>query len=77
MTGDKSQFISLKAKDEGVVIFGDNNKYKIIDLDNIKITPTTYIKNIFFVDGLMYNLLRINQLYDKKLIIYLNHCIVL
>ena len=44
----------FKAKNGGVVIFGDNDKNKIIDLDNMKITPIIYIKNILFIDGFIY-----------------------
>ena len=47
MTGDKSQFISLEAKNEGAVTFGDNGKDKIIDLNNILITPSLVLK-IFY-----------------------------
>ena len=45
--------------------FGDNGKGKIISLDNIKITSTTFVKNILLVDSLMHNLLNINQWCDK------------
>ena len=62
MTGDKSQFISLEAKNRGVVTFGDNGKGKIIDLDNILITPSTCIENILLIEGLMHNLFSISQL---------------
>ena len=65
MTSDKSQFITLEAKNGEIVTFGDNDKEKIIDIDNIGITLSTYIKNILLVDDLKHNLLSISQLCDK------------
>ena len=58
--GNKSQFISLEAKDRGVVIFGENGEGKIIDLDNILITPSTSMENILLIEGLKHNLLSIS-----------------
>ena len=46
MTSDELQFITLEAKNGGMVTFEDNDKEKIIDIDNIGITPSTCIKNI-------------------------------
>ena len=60
MIGDESQFIILEAKNGGMVTFGDNDKEKIIDINNIGITPSTCIKNILLIDGLKYNLLSIS-----------------
>lgn len=65
MTGDESQFITLKAKDGGMVTFGDNGKGKIIGIGNIGITSSTFIENVLLVDGLKHNLLSISQLCDK------------
>ena len=48
-----------------MVTFGDNDKGKIIDIGNIGITPSKYIKNILLVDGLKHNLLSISQFCDK------------
>ena len=78
MTGDESQFITLDAKNGGIVTFGDNGKEKIIGIGNIGITPSKYIKNILLVDGLKYNLLSISQFYDKgyKVIFEFSFCIV-
>ena len=61
MTGDESQFITLDAKDKGMVNFEDNSIEKIIGIGNIGITPFKYIKNILLVDGLKHNLLSISQ----------------
>ena len=78
MTGDESQFITLDAKNGGMVTFGDNGKGKIIGIGNIGITPSKYIENILLVDGLKYNLLSISQFCDKgyKVIFESSVCIV-
>ena len=78
MTGDESQFITLDAKNGGMVTFGDNGKKKIIDIGNIGITPSKYIKNILLVDGLKHNFLSISQFCDKryKVIFESSICIV-
>lgn len=60
MIGDESQFITLEAKDGRMVTFGDNSKGKIIDLGSIGITPSTFIENVFLVDGLKHNSLSIS-----------------
>ena len=60
MTGDESQFITLEAKNGGMVIFRDNGKGKIIGIDNICITSSTCIENILLVDDLKHNLLSIS-----------------
>ena len=49
MTGDESQFITLKAKNGGMVTFEDDGKGKIISIDNIDITFSTCIKNILLL----------------------------
>ena len=64
MMGDINQFFTLKSKEERFVTFGDNKKGKIIGIGNIKITPSTFIKNVLLVDKLKHNLLSINQLCD-------------
>ena len=65
MTGDESQFITLDAKNGGMVTFGDNGKGKIIGIGNIGITPSKYIENVLLVKGLKHNLLSISQFCDK------------
>ena len=53
MYGDKNQFIIIKPKeDSGVVTFGDNGQGKIIDIGKIQINSTTFIDNVFHVNGL-------------------------
>ena len=64
MIGDIDQFFILKSKDEGPVTFEDNRKRRIIGIGKIKITPSTFIKNVLLVDKLKHNLLSISQLCD-------------
>lgn len=66
MIGNGSQFIILEAKHGGVVTLKDNEKERIIDLNNIQNIPSTYIENILFVSGLKHNLINISQLCDKS-----------
>ena len=49
-----------------MVNFDNNCKGYIIEIGNICITPSIYIKNILLIDGLKYNLFSISQLYDKR-----------
>ena len=65
MTGDKEQFITLEDKRGGVVTFGDNGKGQIMGFGKIQITPSTFIENVLYVDGLKYNLISISQLCNK------------
>ena len=65
MTGDVEQFSSLTYQNGGNVTFGDNGKGKIIDIGKVHITPTSYIDNVLYVDGLKHNLLSISQFCDK------------
>ena len=66
MTGDIDQFFSLESKDKGSVTFENNHKGRIISIGKIKITPSTFIKNVLLVDKLKHNLLSISQLYDVR-----------
>ena len=65
MTGDKEQFFTLESKKGGAVTFGDNNQGHIIGIGKIQITPSTFVDNVRFVDGLKHNLLSVSQLCDK------------
>ena len=62
MTDDIDQFFILESKNESYVTFGDNRKGRIIGIGKIKITPSTFIENVFLVDKLKHNLLSISQL---------------
>ena len=65
MTGDKTQFTSLKLNDEEYVTFGDNGKRKIIGIGSIGKNSSSSIENILLIKGLKHNLLSISQLYNK------------
>ena len=64
MTSDKDQFVTLETKG-GVITFGDNGKGHIIRFGKIRITPSTFFKNVLYVKGLKHNLISISQLCDK------------
>ena len=74
---DKNQFITLERKGRAVT-FDNDGKEKIIKIDKIYITLSIFINNILLVDGLKYNLLSINHLYDKgfKVIFESSTCII-
>ena len=63
MTGCRSNFISLEPYDWGLVTFG-TTKSKIIGVGNVGNKNVT-ISNVYFVEGLNFNLLSIIQLCDS------------
>ncbi|KAL8157440.1 hypothetical protein AgCh_002223 [Apium graveolens] len=63
MTGDKSKFISLVAKEGGLVTLGDSNTVRIIGKGIIG-NDRFAISNVRLVDGLKYNLISVSQLTD-------------
>ena len=63
MTGDKSKFISLVAKEGGLVTLGDSNTVRIIGKGTIG-NDKFSINNVRLVDGLKYNLISVSQLTD-------------
>ncbi|KAL8116542.1 hypothetical protein AgCh_022894 [Apium graveolens] len=63
MTGDKSKFLSLVAKEGGLVTLGDSNTVRIIGKGTIGIDRFA-ISNVRLVDGLKYNLISVSQLTD-------------
>ena len=78
MMGVIDQFFTLEQKDGGMVTFGDNRKGRIIIIDKIKITPSTFIENVLLVEKLKHNLLSISQLCDIGFNVFfkLSMCIV-
>ena len=77
MMDDKEQFVTLETK-ERIVTFEDNGKGCIIGFGKIRITPSTFIKNMLHVKGLKHNLISISQLYNKgyKVLFELLLCII-
>ena len=64
MTRDKEQFNKLNAKDGGHITFENNTKGKIIGIREISNPKSLFIHHVLFVNGLKYNFLNINQLYN-------------
>ena len=79
MMDDIDQFFILESKDEGSITFGDNCKGRIIGIDKIKITPSTFIEDLLLVEKLKHNLLSISQLYDVgfNIVFKTSMCIVI
>src|SRR3954470_19394429 len=65
MTGRRSMFQSLEVISAGEVMFGGNQKGKIIGSGTICIGNSPSITNILLVDGVAHNLLSISQLSDN------------
>ncbi len=65
MTGDKEQFFTLEPKKGGAVTFGDNNQGHIVGIGKVQIASSTFVDNVWFVDGLKHNLLSVSQLCDR------------
>ncbi|KAL8095322.1 hypothetical protein AgCh_036693 [Apium graveolens] len=63
MAGDKSKFLSLVAKEGGLVTLGDSNTVRIIGKGTIG-NDRFAISNVRLVDGLKYNLISVSQLTD-------------
>ena len=60
MTGDVFKFITIFFKKSGYVIYGDNNKGKIIGVGKIGTSFFIFIENVLFVEGLKYSLLSVS-----------------
>ena len=65
MTGDKKAFVTLRMKEGGMMIFGDDDKGHIIEIGKIQITLQTCLENMLYILGLKHNLISISQLCDK------------
>ncbi|VFQ77257.1 unnamed protein product [Cuscuta campestris] len=65
MIGDASKFRSLEYFKGGNVVFGDNNKGRIIGSGTVGKDNATTVQNILLVEGLKHNLLSISQLCDR------------
>ncbi|XP_070045442.1 uncharacterized protein [Nicotiana tomentosiformis] len=65
MTGSTDDFLSLKALQGGSVSFGNGKKGYILGVGRVGKTPTHSIENVYYVNGLKYNLLSVCQMLDK------------
>ncbi|XP_058741676.1 uncharacterized protein LOC131614066 [Vicia villosa] len=72
MTGIKHMFQSLELKAGGYLGFRGNQKGKIIGSGTVGNETLPSISNVLLVDGLMHNLLSINQLSDNDYDIIFN-----
>ncbi|CAN1346603.1 Retrovirus-related Pol polyprotein from transposon TNT 1-94 [Linum perenne] len=66
MTGDKRNFSSIIEKQGGKVIFGDNNKSRIMGKGTVGKSDDPIFHNVLFVPNLKHNLLSISQLCGKQ-----------
>jgi len=66
MTGDTSNFLSLKAHQGDGVSFGGGKKGSILGIGIIGRSTDNSINNVHYVEGLKYNLLSISQICDKE-----------
>ncbi|VFQ93989.1 unnamed protein product [Cuscuta campestris] len=78
MTGDASKFRSLEYFKGGNVVFGDNNKGRIIGSGTVGKDNATTVENVLLFEGLKHNLLSISQLCDRgnRVIFDSRKCIV-
>ncbi|XP_059623068.1 uncharacterized protein LOC132266233 [Cornus florida] len=66
MTGDGSKLNSLQQFDGGNVIFGDNQRAKIVGIGTVsKSKELPEIQEVLLVEGLKHNLLTVSQLCDS------------
>ncbi|XP_059072885.1 uncharacterized protein LOC131873719 [Cryptomeria japonica] len=65
MTGDKNKFSALENHPGGFVKFGDNTGLYITGMGTIMINKDTPINDVYYVEGLKYNLLSISQICDS------------
>ena len=69
---------SVQIKKGGTVIFGDNNKGKVIGTGIVGNISKPLIENVLLVSGLKHNLLSISQLCDKsyKIVFEKDACLI-
>ncbi|XP_070020619.1 uncharacterized protein [Nicotiana sylvestris] len=65
MTGSTEDFLSLKSLQGGSVSFGNDKKGYILGVGNIRKTLTHSNENVYYMNGLKYNLLSVSQICDK------------
>ncbi|XP_075103469.1 uncharacterized protein LOC142178048 [Nicotiana tabacum] len=65
MTGSTGDFLSLKALQGGSVSFGNGKKGYIMGVGRVGKILTHLIENVYYVNGLKYNLFSVSQIYDK------------
>lgn len=78
MIGERRVFQTLNLKEGGSVGFGGNQKWKIISTCTIG-NSSILIDNVWLLDGLKHNLMRISQFCDRgyEEVFNKNNCIVM
>ena len=59
MSGKKALFHDLKKQSTGTITLGDKGKCDILGIGKVALDSNNYIKDVYLVDGLKYNLLSI------------------
>ena len=65
MTGDRNKFISLRLNDNGSITFGNNAPYAIKGKGSIALDNEADCEDVYWVEGLKYNLMSLAQLNQK------------
>ncbi|XP_070007824.1 uncharacterized protein [Nicotiana sylvestris] len=65
MTGNTTDFLSLKALQGGSVSFGNGKRGYILRVGKVGKSLTHSIENVHYVNGLKYSLLSVSQICDK------------
>lgn len=71
--GDHVSFSKLISQNKRYIIFRDNNKEKNSGIKNISNKSSLLITNIFLVDDLKYNLIKITNFMIKDIKLNLNY----
>ena len=69
MSGDKSLFKSLKEKEDGYVMFGDDSHSQVLGKGTIDILGLPLLTYVLYIKGLKANLLSITQICDEELLV--------
>ena len=67
MIGDMRKFVDFKRQDGGIVRVGNNETCQVKGIGSITLDGKTNIEDVYFVDGLKYNILSVGQLVEKRL----------
>lgn len=65
MNRDKKKFIKFEDWNGGSVRFGDNSSIKIKGKGTLNIDGKLKVHDVYYVEGLKYNLLSVSQMCDK------------
>ena len=65
ISGKVSLFSEIKERCNGSITLSDKGKCKILGVGKVGKNPSKTIDNVYLVEGLKFNLLRVSQLCDK------------